>query len=134
MKLVLYPPLAVIGFEMFARTVDCPWAARPLALSVICVLTASCGLACVLAFGAGPLAAAGNMTAGILILRLFDLHVPPALAVGLLPLIVPRPDVSMLVAIGLGTLLLAAMFLLWRREGSTLPLSPFRHNRDAEND
>lgn len=52
---------------------------------------------------------------GILILRLFDLHVPPALAVGLLPFVVPVVDCRFAVAVGIGTLSLNMLFLVWRR-------------------
>lgn len=39
----------------------------------------------------GPLAAARNILIGIGLLRVFDLHVPPALAVALLPFVIAHP-------------------------------------------
>ena len=111
---LLYPPLAVIGFEMFAHTRVCPWANRPLALPVACASTAAIGLAIVEHFGAGPLAAAGATLCGIGVLRLLRLHAPPAVAVGLLPFVIEGPDFRFPIAVAAGTSLLVGTFLLWR--------------------
>src|SRR5579872_623501 len=35
-RFILFPPLVVIGFEMFVHPDVCPWAARPLMLPVAC--------------------------------------------------------------------------------------------------
>lgn len=112
--LLLYPPLVVIGFEMFAHASVCPWAARPFALPIAVTLSAALGVLFVAVFGAGPLAAVCSMIAAMALLRIFRLHVPPALAVGLLPLIVPHPTYVFPLAAGLGTLLLIAFFVAWR--------------------
>lgn len=114
-RFILFPPLVVIGFEMFAHPKVCPWASRPFAFPVACVLTAAAGVAAISIVGDTALAAAVSIAAGIAILRLFDLHVPPALAVGLLPFVLPQPDYRFPIAVGLGTLLLTMSFLTWRR-------------------
>ena len=114
-RLVLFPPLVVIGFEAFAHAEVCPWAPRPLALILACTLTATAGLASMAVLGAGPLAAMCSLFAGVIVLRVLDLHVPPALAVGLLPFVMPHPSVHYAVAVLLGTSLETALFLLWRR-------------------
>lgn len=114
-RFLLYPPLVVIAFEMFAHPSICPWAGRPLTLPIACMFTAGAGVAMVGLFGAGPLAAALSIIAGILILRIFDLHVPPALAVGLLPMVMAKPDDLFPIAVGIGTALLTISFLVWRR-------------------
>ncbi|GAN78479.1 hypothetical protein [Acidisphaera rubrifaciens] len=119
--LLLFPPLVVIAFEMFAHARVCPWAGRPLILPVACTLTAAAGVALVSMFGAVPLAAAASMLVGIGILRAFDLHVPPALAVGLLPFVIPGVDYGFAIAVGAGTLLLTLFFLGWRRIASVAP-------------
>jgi hypothetical protein len=49
-RFLLFPPLAVIGFEMFAHSASCPWAGRPLTLPLACALSATGGVAMV---GAG---------------------------------------------------------------------------------
>jgi len=63
----------------------------------------------------GPFAAIGSIAIAVLVLRLLDLHVPPALAVGLFPMVIEQPDYRLPVAVGLDTPMLTASFLLWRR-------------------
>ncbi|MGH7836394.1 MAG: HPP family protein, partial [Candidatus Binataceae bacterium] len=91
LRFILFPPLVVIGFEMFGHTDICPWAKRPLWLPAACFLTAAGGLGFLQLFGFGPLTAACDMAWGILVLHLFDLQVPPAFAVALLPLVMDHP-------------------------------------------
>lgn len=114
-RLLLYPPLVVIGFEMFAHTKICPWAQRPLVLPLACGLTAAAGVLLVSLLGAGPPAAALSMAFGIVMLRILDLHVPPALAVGLLPFVMVHPTYSFPIVVVIGTALLILSFLLWQR-------------------
>lgn len=114
-RFILFPPLVVIAFEMFAHAAVCPWAGRPLILPVACGLTAAGGVIAVSLLGAGPLAAACTAILGVIVLRLFDLHVPPALAVGLLPFVMPDPTYAYPVAVTFGTALLTLTFLAWRR-------------------
>jgi hypothetical protein len=113
-RLLLFPPLVVIGFEMFAHPTVCPWTKRPIILPVACALTAAGGLACVSLLGVTPIAAIGAVLIGIVVLRVFDLHVPPALAVGLLPFVIKDAGVDFPIAVGLGTSILTLSFLLWR--------------------
>lgn len=113
--LLLFPPLVVIGFEMFAHTSICPWARRPLVLPLACALSAAAGVLFVSLLGAGPLAAALSMAFGIVMLRILDLHVPPVLAVGLLPFVMVHPNYSFPIAVAIGTALLILSFLLWQK-------------------
>lgn len=114
-RFVLYLPLVAIGFEMFAHPTICPWAGRPLVLPLACALTAAAGLTFVTLLGAGPLAAACSILFGALVPRTFDLHVPPAMAVGLLPFVTPHPDFRFPAAVAVGTLLQTSVFVAWRR-------------------
>lgn len=114
LRFLLFPPLVVIGFEMFGHTAICPWAKRPLLLPVACFLTAAGGLLFWSLLGAGPVAAACSMACGILVLRIFDLHVPPALAVALLPFVMDSPTIAYPVSVGIGTLLMTLWFLLYQ--------------------
>jgi hypothetical protein len=114
-RFILFPPLVVIGFEMFAHPAICPWAGRPLLVPVACALTATTGVVFVSLFGVGPVAAVCGMVSGIVILRICDLHIPPALAVGLLPFVIPHPNYRFPLAVAAGTLLLTLSFLVWRR-------------------
>jgi len=118
-RLLLFPPLVVIAFEMFAHAHVCPWAGRPFILPIACTLTAAAGVALVVFFGDAPLAAAASILFGIGVLRVFDLHVPPALAVGLLPFVIPNVSYEFPISVGVGTLLLTMCFLAWRRVAVT---------------
>jgi hypothetical protein len=54
------------------------------------------------------------MACGILVLRLLHLHVPPALAVALLPLVMNSPTIAYPFSVGIGTLLMTLWFLAYR--------------------
>ena len=111
-RFILFPPLVVIGFEMFVHPDVCPWAKRPLMLPVACFLTALGGFIFWKFLGVTPVCAALCMGWGIIVLRALDLHVPPALAVALLPLVMTHPTIIYPFAVGLGTLLLTGWFFL----------------------
>jgi hypothetical protein len=115
MRFLLFPPLVVIGFEMLGHTAICPWANKPLRLPVACFLTALGGFVSWHLLGVTPLAAACSMGWGIAVLRAFDLHVPPALAVALLPLVMDKPTLAYPFAVGIGTTLLSLWFLAYQR-------------------
>jgi hypothetical protein len=114
LRLILFPPLVVIGFEMFGHTAICPWAKRPMVLPVACFLTAAGGWLFWRFLGVGPATAACSMGWGILVLRVFDLHVPPALAVALLPLVMDAPTLAYPISVGIGTLLITLWFLFYK--------------------
>ena len=114
LRFILFPPLVVIGFEMFGHPEICPWAARPLFLPIACFLTAAGGLILLNLVGSNPLTAALAMTWGIVVLRVFDLHVPPALAVALLPMVMDHPSYAYPFSVASGTLLLTLWFLAWK--------------------
>jgi hypothetical protein len=119
---LLFPPLAVIAYEMFAHAETCPWAQRPLALVAVCTIAAIAGVLLVGLLGSGPLAAACGVVVGIGLLRALDLHAPPALAVVLLPLIISKPDYLFAASVGASTLLLSLLFMTWRRIGKRAAL------------
>ncbi len=115
LRFVLFPPLVVIGFEMLGHTAICPWADKPMRLPLACFLTALGGFVSWHFLGVTPLAAAASMAWGIAILRACDLHVPPALAVALLPLVMDKPTIAYPFAVGIGTTLLSLWFLAYQR-------------------
>jgi hypothetical protein len=114
LRLILFPPLVVIAYEMFARAEVCPWAQRPLALPLACSIAAGTGVAALMMLGAGPLSVAAVLLIGIATLRTLRLHMPPALSVGLLPQITPQADWHFALAVAIGTLALSGAFLLAR--------------------
>ena len=115
LRFILFPPLIVMAYEMFAHPTSCPWAVKPLALPVACFLTSTGGWLAVDLFGIGGIAAGCGMAFGIVVLRLLKIHMPPALAVGLLPLIIDSPDIKYPVSVSIGTGALTLGFLLYRR-------------------
>jgi hypothetical protein len=123
LRFILFPPLVVIGFEMFGHTAICPWARKPLILPAACFVTAGGGLLFWHLLGVGPAAAACSMAWGMVALRFFDLHVPPALAVALLPQVMDSPTSAYPISVGAGTLLMTLWFLLYQRfAGKLLPV------------
>lgn len=114
LRFILFPPLVVIGFEMFGHTAICPWAKRPLWLPLACFLTAAGGLFFWKIFGVNPLTAGCSMAWGMLVLRVLDLHVPPALAVALLPLVMTQPSIAYPFSVGIGTLMMTLWFMFYR--------------------
>ena len=115
LRFLLFPPLVVIGFEMLGHPAICPWANKPLKLPLACFLTALGGFVSWHFLGVTPLAAACSMAWGIAVLRVCDLHMPPALAVALLPLVMDRPTLAYPFAVGIGTTLLSLWFLAYQR-------------------
>jgi hypothetical protein len=114
LRFILFPPLVVIGFEMLGHPGSCPWAKRPLMLPVACFLTAAGGLLMWKLLGVGPVTAACSMGWGVVVLRTLDLHVPPALAVALLPLVMNSPTMAYPFSVGIGTLAMTLWFMAYQ--------------------
>jgi hypothetical protein len=114
-RLILFPPIVVIAFEMFAHPSVCPWARKPLQMPLACFLTATAGFLAVSFLGAGVTATMLSFAVAVVILRWFDLHIPPALAVVLIPQVMPSVSWHYPVAVLMGTSLLTGHFVLYRR-------------------
>ena len=110
LRFILFPPLAVIGFEMFGHIESCAWAGRPLRLPIVCFLAASGGLFFHHMLGVNWTTAALSMAWGMAVLQIFRVHVPPALAVALLPMVMDAPTIWYPCSVGLGTLTLTLWF------------------------
>lgn len=115
LRLILFPPLIVIAYEMLGHPNVCPWAKKPLRMPIACALAAFGGLALVLSLGPGVLSTLLGMLWGVLILRAFALHVPPALAVSLIPQIMETPDYWYPVSVLIGTASLSILFFIYKR-------------------
>jgi CBS-domain-containing membrane protein len=115
LRLVLFPPLVAIAFEMFAHAEVCPWAKRPFALPLACTITAAAGVESIFIFGLGTTSIAISMLVGIATLRLLRVHLPPALAICLLPQMITNVDWQFVYSVAIGTVTLTAVFLLARR-------------------
>ena len=114
LRFILFPPLVVIAYEMFAHEASCAWAAKPFRLPVASFFTAAGGFAFWHFFGATPISAAGSMICAMVVLRVAKIHVPPALAVALIPMVMQAPTIAYPFAVGLGTLMLTMWFYLFR--------------------
>lgn len=115
-RFILFPPLVVITYEMLRDPDECPWAGAALRLPLACLLTAAGGLVFQRTIPFVPLAAILSMAWGLGTLRIFRLHMPPALAVALLPMVMDRPSAAYPLAVGAGTALAVgwfAVFELW---------------------
>jgi len=115
---VLFPPLIVMAYEIFAHAELPDWIARPAMVPIVYVITASVGL---LASGlpeAGQ--AAGvvvTLVVSILLLRASKIHIPPALAISLLPFVIHRPDIWFVAPVGTGIIALTLCFMARIRLG-----------------
>lgn len=115
LRFIIFPPLVTIAYEMFGHTEMCPWTKRPVSLPSCCFLTAACGLLAFHFAGIGLVLALCSMVTGIVVLRAFELHMPPALAVGLLPAVMIAPSWKFPFAVLAGTVCLTVVFLGYRR-------------------
>lgn len=114
-RMVLFPPLVVIAYEMFAHADVCPWAQRPLLLPTLSTLAAAVGVALVTALGVGVASTVLAMLFGVVMLRVTRFHAIPALAIGLLPQVMPHADWHFPLAVGIGSTLLTASFLVFKK-------------------
>ena len=115
MRMVFFPPLVVMAFEMFAHADKCPWAQRPLILPGVCMITAAVGVAALTFFGIGVVSTILAMLVGVVTLRLSRVHAIPALAIGLLPQVMPHVDWYFPLAVGVGSALLTMSFLAFKK-------------------
>jgi hypothetical protein len=115
MRYILFPPLVVILYEMLSHPERCPWTKRPVGLPLACFLAATGGYFFHAHIAIAPLAAMLSMAWGIAVLRFLDLHVPPALAVALLPMVMVHPTAAYPFAVGLGTAMASAWFALFEK-------------------
>lgn len=115
LHLLLYPPLAVIAFEMFTRKETVFGTPQPLLVPLTCCLTAVGGSCAVKFFGVSLLAAILSMAFSSAVLFILRIHLPPAMAVGLIPLITPHPSFTYPLAVAAGTLLLTICYFGYRR-------------------
>jgi len=113
MRFVLFPPLVVILYEMLSHRERCPWVGRPAGLPLACFLSAVGGYFFCAHLPFAPLAAMSSMAWGIAVLRILKLHMPPVLAVALLPMVMAHPTVAYPFAVAIGTILASACYILF---------------------
>jgi hypothetical protein len=114
LRFILFPPLIVMAYEIFGHPEVPGWMERPVVFPLVCFLTASAG---VLAFHSFKVSFVGVMLTtlcSIAVLRAFKVHMPPALAVGLLPFVMLAPNFWYPISVGIGTVALTLCF--WGRQ------------------
>ena len=113
LRFILFPPLIVMAYELFGHPEIPGWMARPAWFPLVCVLTASVGdVACHLC-RSNVVGVMLTVLCSIAILRTFKVHMPPALAVGLLPFVMTAPNIRYPISVGIGTVALTLCF--WGR-------------------
>ena len=106
LRFILFPPLVVMAYEIFGHAKVPGWMARPALFPVVCLLTATTGTLAVHEFKTTMVGVAVTTLVSIVVLRMFQVHMPPALAVGLLPFVMVAPNVWYPVSVALGTIAL----------------------------
>jgi hypothetical protein len=110
LRFILFPPLIVMAYELFGHPEIPGWMARPALFPLVCVLTASLGLVACHLFRSSLVGVTLTMLGSIAILRAFKVHMPPALAVGLLPFVMAAPNFWYPTSVGIGTVALTVCF------------------------
>ena len=104
---VLVPPLIVIAHEGFCAPARCDWRRRRWLLPLACGTSALVGVLAAQHLPSAALATALSLLAVLLLQRLWQLQLAPLLALGLLPQVLPEPDLRLVPAVMLGSTLLA---------------------------
>ncbi len=115
LRFLLFPPLIVMGYELFGHPEVPGWMKRPALLPFVCLMTAGGGILAERMLHPSYVAVMVAMLCSVGVLRLFDLHMPPALAVGILPFVIVHPDYRYAVSVFLGTAVLTVSYLGYRR-------------------
>jgi hypothetical protein len=115
LRFLLFPPLIVMSYELFGHAEVPGWMKRPTLLPLVCLITAGTGLIAEHLLHPVLLAVIVTMLCSVGVLRLFELHMPPALAIGILPFVIERPDYRYALSVFLGTVVLTLSHLGYRR-------------------
>lgn len=113
-RFFLLPPMVVVALEIFAHFETNPWVKRPFLIPVVCGLTALSTLIIIGLMGTGPLAVFIAMIAAMSIVRVLNLHFPPAMAIAILPFIMEHLDFRFPAVVTSSSILLILTFFLWR--------------------
>jgi CBS-domain-containing membrane protein len=115
LRFILFPPLVVMAYEMFGHPHTCAWGRPPLLFPIACFLAAGVGVGFDRWLGVTPLAVATTLAVCIVIVRAFQLRMPPALSIGILPFVMTSPTWTYAIAVGVGAAALTGAFIIFRR-------------------
>ena len=110
LRFILFPPLIVMAYELFGHPEIPGWMERPALFPLVCVLTASVGVIACHMCRSSVVGVMLTVLCSIAILRTFKVHMPPALAVGLLPFVMTAPNMRYAISVGIGTVALTLCF------------------------
>jgi hypothetical protein len=110
LRFILFPPLIVMAYELFGHPEIPGWMKRPALFPLVCVLTASVGVVACHLFRSSVVGVMLTVLGSIAILWAFKVHMPPALAVGLLPFVMTAPNIRYPTSVGIGTVALTVCF------------------------
>jgi hypothetical protein len=100
----------LLHLECFSHVIVCPWAKRSFALPLTSAVTADAGVESIIVFGTRAVSIAVAMPVGIANLRMFRVHLPPALAIGLFPQVIADVDWQFMYGATIGTVTLSDVF------------------------
>jgi hypothetical protein len=106
LRFLLFPPIIVMAYEVIGHPVPPDWMKRPKLFPLVCLLTASIGLLAREWIHLTVPAVMVTTLCSVVLLRLFEVHMPPALAVGMLPFVIRRPDFRYPISVFFGTIAL----------------------------
>jgi hypothetical protein len=112
---LIFPPLIVVAYEILGHPEVPGWMARPILFPLISFLTAAVGLAFCHVFDAGFEGVIVTLLCSIAILKVFKVHMPPALAVGILPFVMKAPNYLYPISVLMGTTALMLYFWSYSR-------------------
>jgi HPP family len=115
LRFLLFPPLVVMAYEIFGHPEAPAWMERPALFPLVCCLTALLGFGACRLVPSIEAGVALTMVGAIAILRIFRVHMPPALAVGILPFAMSDPNFWYPVSVTLGTIVLTLYALGYQR-------------------
>jgi hypothetical protein len=110
LRFILFPPLIVMAYELFGHPEIPGWMECPALFPLVCVLTACVGVVACHLCRSSAIGVMLTVLCSIAILRAFKVHMPPALAVGLLPFVMTAPNMRYALSVGIGTVALTLCF------------------------
>lgn len=117
-RMLLLPPLIVLSHERFAEPRHCPWLGRAWLLPLACGTAGGVGLLTAQLLKPHiALAMAVSLGLNVLLMQRLRMWLPPLLAVGLLPFLIPHVDGRYVLGITLSAAVLALSSPLARARG-----------------
>ncbi|KRH79102.1 HPP family protein [Ferrovum sp. JA12] len=113
LKFILFPPLVVVSYEILTKPAHCPWAKQLIQLLFLTLAMVAVGLVSLHILGNHSPAILLTMVTGIVICRMVNMYLPPAMAIGLLPFVAPHPDSQLLISTAIGISIFIAYYFLY---------------------